>query len=180
VADIFIRPTKTETQRTELKGTPVVSIASHDRFRPAPVTIDDIYHSPESVGSPYLSTALRLMSTALKDIDSAIELLGEGDRIGSDDSMQHYQVLLPELFACRSIGEGFGLIVSSLQNAVRSLHGQPLDERQIRSVRSVIVALRSEPFMSFDAALAYVSRLEQANLSVDPPNFEYLADLLSE
>jgi hypothetical protein len=55
-----------------------------------------------------------------------------------------------------------------------------MEERQIRAVRSVLVAVRSEPFMTFDAALAHVSRLEQVNLSVDPPNFEYLAELLSE
>jgi hypothetical protein len=180
MAEPVIRPTNTETQSSDPNRGPVVSIASHGAFRPAPVTIEEIYHSPESIGSPYLRNALRLVSMALGNVDSALELLGDGDKIGGDDAMHHYQVLLPELFACRSIGDGFGLLVSSLQNAVARLRGQPMEERQIRAVRSVLVAVRSEPFMTFDAALAHVSRLEQVNLSVDPPNFEYLAELLSE
>ena len=55
-----------------------------------------------------------------------------------------------------------------------------MEERQVRAVRSILVTLRSEPFMTFDAAVANVSELEQVNLNVDPPNFEYLAELLSE
>jgi hypothetical protein len=179
VPEPIIRSINTETQRSDFR-TPVISIASHETFNPLPVAIEDIYHSPESIGSPYLGSAWRLMSIALANVDSALELLGDGDRIGGDDAMQHYEVLLPELFACRSIGDGFGLIVSSLQNAVTRLRGRAMEEQQIRAVRSVLIALRSEPFMTFDAALTHVSRLEQVNLNVNPPNFEFLAELLSE
>ena len=118
MAEPIIRPTNSETHRSDLSRAPVVSIASHETFNPTLVTIDEIYHSPESIGSPYLRSALRLISKALGDVDSALELLGDGDKVGSDDAMQHFQVILPELFACRSIGEGFGLLVSALLNAV--------------------------------------------------------------
>ncbi|MBZ5625246.1 MAG: hypothetical protein LAQ69_42080 [Acidobacteriia bacterium] len=165
-----------DTQSSDPNRAPVVSIASHETFKPALVSIADIYYSPESIGSPYLRNALRLLSMAVKNVESALELLSDGDMIGGDDAMQHYQVLLPELFACRSIGEGFGLLVSSLLNAVTSLRGQSMVERQVRAVRSVLIELSSEPFMSFDAALVHVLRLEQADLNVDPPNFEFLAE----
>lgn len=158
----------------------MVSIDTHEAFRPDPVGIEEIYHSPELIATPYLRNALRLILIAMGHVDNALELLTEGDKVGADDAMQHYQVLLPELFACRSIGEGFGLIVSSLQNATTRLHGQAMEGRQVRAVRSALIALRSEPFMTFDAGIEQVSRLEDVDLNVEPPKFEYLADLLSE
>jgi hypothetical protein len=160
--------------------TPVVPIDSHQSFKPDPVTSEELYHSPELIESPYLRNALRTISGSLGDVDNALELLSEGDRVGADDAMQHYQVRLPGLFACRSIGEGFGLLVSSLQNAVIQRRGEPMNETQIRAVRSVLIALRSEPFMTFDASMEHVSRLERESLNVDPPQFEYLVELLSE
>ena len=160
--------------------TPVVSIDTHESFRRDPVTTEDLYHSPERIESPYLPNGIRTISAALGNIDEALELLSDGDKVGADDAMQHYQVLLPQLFACRSIGEGFALVTSSLQNAVSHLRGEPMNEAQIRSVRATLVALRSEPFMTFDASLEYVSRLERVGFNVDPPKFDYLVDLLSE
>ena len=173
-------PTVHEPRRADSNGTPVVSIDSHERFRLGPVPIEEIYHSPDLIGSPYLRNALRLISTATGRVDSALEFLAEDDKVGADDAMQHYQALLPELFACRSIGEGFGLLVSSLQNAGTRLRGQAMEERQVRAVRSALTALRSEPFMTFDAAMAHLSKLERVDLSVDPPKFEALVELLSE
>jgi hypothetical protein len=173
------RPDVPEPRRSG-NDTPVVAIDSHETFKPEPVTIEDIYHSPDLVGSPYLRNALLLISEALGVVDSAIELLADGDRVGADDAMQHYQVLLPQLFACRAIGEGFGLVASSLHNAVTRLRGEPMNEAQVRAVRSVLVALRSGPFLTFDAGMEQVSKLERASLNVDPPKFEYLAELLSE
>lgn len=143
-----------------------------------PILTEESYHSPELNGSPYLKNALRLLSMAMGRIDRALEFLADEDKTGV--AMQRYQLLLPELFACRSLGEGFGLIVSSLQNAATRLPGHAMDEQQIRTVRSALAALRSDPFMTFDAAMAHVSSLEHADLNVNPPKFEYLADLLSE
>jgi hypothetical protein len=180
VAEPIIKPVSTETKKSDLNGAPVVSIDSHSSFRPIRVSIEDIYHSPDLIGSPYLRNALPLISTALGHIDGALELLHAGDKVGADDEIQHFQVLLPELFGCRSIGEGFGLIVSSFQNAVIRLHGMAMEESQVRAVRSALVGIKSEPFMTFDAAMDHVSRLEHGGLNVDPPKFEYLAELLSE
>ena len=132
------------------------------------------------MSSVYRRNALRLLSIAIRNVDTALELLADGDKAGADGAMQHYQVLLPELFACRSIGEGFGLLVSSLQNAATRLGGHAMEERQVRAVRSALAALRSDTIMTFDAAMEHVSSLEDANLNVNPPKFEYLADLLSE
>jgi hypothetical protein len=180
VLEPIMGPTVPEPRRSDSNGTPVVSIDSHEGFRRGTVPIEEIYHSPELIGSPYLRNALRSILIGMESVNNALELLAAGDRVGADDAMQHYQVLLPELFACRSIGEGFGLLVSSLQNASSRLHGQPMEERQVRAVRLALIALRSEPFMTFDAAIAHVSRLEQVDLNVHPPKFENLADLLSE
>jgi hypothetical protein len=173
------RPKVPEPGRSDY-DTPVVSIDSHASFNREPVTVEDLYHSPELIESPYLRNALRLISEALRDVDNALESLSDGDRVGADDAMQHYQVQLPQLFACRSIGEGFGLLTSSLQNAVTQLRGEPMNDAQIRAVRSALGALRSEPFMTFDASMEHVSRLERVKLNVDPPKFEYLVELLSE
>jgi len=132
MAESVIRSTISETQRSGMDRDPVVSIASHESFKRAPVTNEELYHSLDSLPSSQLGSALRVVAVALQHVDSAMELLGDRDRIGSDDAMHHYQVLLPELFACRSIGEGFGLVVSSLQNIVSRLRGKPMDDRQIR------------------------------------------------
>ncbi len=175
-----IKPVDTETQKTERGAARVISIDVSQGFKREPVSIDDVYYSPELIGSPQLRNALSLLASALNQVDAALELLAEQAQIGADDAMQHFQVLLPELFACRKVGEGLGLVVSSLQNAISRLRGRAMDEPQIRVVRSCLVALRSEPFMTFDAAMDLVKRLERAGLNVDPPNFEILADLLSE
>src|ERR1035438_9630426 len=187
MAEASIRPTSVETQRTDPTLASVIPISQGMNFRPAteekrqPLDIDQLYSVGELAGSNYRRRGLSLISNALAHVDNALELNAERDRVGSDDAMQHFHVLLPELFACRSsLGEGFGLIISSLQNATLQLRGQALEEPQIRAVRSALAGLRSEPFMSFDAALAQISRLENTGLNVDPPNFECLADLLSE
>jgi hypothetical protein len=88
VAEPVSRPTNTETQSSDPHLAPIVSIASHETFRAAPVTIEEIYHSPESIGSPYLRNALRLISMALGNVDSALELLGDGDKGNARGSVE--------------------------------------------------------------------------------------------
>lgn len=180
MSEPIIKPRESRTSGSEARRAPVVSIETSSGFKRAPVPTEEIYHSPDLLGSPYLRNALSLISRALTRVDEALAALKDEDRIAADDSMQHCCALFPELFVCRRIGEGFALIASSLQNAAMRRQGRAMDEPHIRAVRSALVSLRSEPFMTFDAALDQVSRLERVGLNIAPPKFEELSKLLSE
>jgi hypothetical protein len=126
------------------------------------VPIDTLY--PESQGD---------------DIGKALELLADGvdifekarnasDIIGSDRQVLRFQVLLPKLFSCRSIGEGFAVVVNSLHFAFVNLHGKPLSEGQIMTIWRVLKATRLRPFIAFDQAMELVIDLEKSGLEIDP------------
>jgi len=130
-------------------------------------SIDDIYRAM-SVGSSELRTAVTLLKTALQWTDSALASLESAELIHADDAMQHVRALLPELFCCRRLGDGFGTVVNAAQSALENKHGEPLTENQIRSIRGALKSILDEPLIGFDAANKQVDRLESAGLSVDP------------
>ena len=125
-----------------------------------------------------LSTALELLAEAIAKINEAIEHQRSSARIQADDAMQQVQVLLPELFFCRSLGDGFGTIVNSLFHGLHNLDGKPLTEPQILATRTALMAIRNEPFIGFDDAIKHVASLKLLSLKIMPRGTETIDEAI--
>jgi hypothetical protein len=96
--------------------------------------------------------------------------------IDADRSLQRAQKALPSLFALRSIGDGFGLIVNALYVAFANLHGKPMNNAQIEVAWRVVRELRTRPALSLEQGLQAVEELEESGLAVDPPELATLIE----
>jgi hypothetical protein len=141
------------------------------------LSIDDVYPITEAL-NPELSAALRLLREGLLRVGEALTAGRKGDRIAADDAMQRLQALLPELFCCRTLGDGFGTVINAISSSFENLSGQTPSKLQIEAIFRTLQNVREEPFMGVDAATELVMALEAADLSVEPPEFEYLVDWL--
>jgi hypothetical protein len=170
--------------------TPQIQVIGASDFAPEvrPTTKDkttrriptvELYSEFENV-SPELNSAARLLSLSLEHLDRALRAQRDNDPIEADDATQRMQALLPELFCFRSLGDGFGIVVNGLLCGFQNLEGIPLQRDQLEKVRQTLLKLRSEPFLRESDAVTTVTVLEQAGFVVEPPEFEYLADLLDE
>lgn len=127
-----------------------------------------------------LSTALLLLDEGANYLNDSIRMFDDGDMLGSDDALQGFQALLPELFCCRDLGDGFGAIVNSVFHSLKNLDGVPLNKKQLQTVRQIVRRIATEPFISLDEALEEIGLLQDAGLEVEPPYFKFAAELLSE
>jgi hypothetical protein len=141
------------------------------------ISIDDIYRAPEA--GTDLGTALRLLRDALSSCAEALALVTE-DPIRSDSAMLKVRLLLPELFCCRAIGDGFAEIINAIQSAYENLAGGIFSSSQIEAIRVALDTARNEPRMSFEKAMGYVSAMEEVDLRTEPSNVDALADWLDE
>ncbi|MFN0169513.1 MAG: hypothetical protein ACKV22_24085 [Bryobacteraceae bacterium] len=152
-----------------------MSIEDSPRFSPDPIDTDDLYRGgPPSV----LGNALRLLATGKEEVREALAAVRRGQVIESDDAIQRFQSLLPELFCCRQLGDGFGAVINALKFVFNNRRGQPLEEKHIQLLSQTVENLRFEPFIAFDKAAQIIARLEDAGLEVDPPELTILTDLL--
>src|SRR6266545_3305183 len=85
----------------------------HERKPGRQISTTELYSEFENV-SPELNSAVRLLSVSLEHLDRALRAERESDLIEADDATQRMQALLPELFCFRSLGDGFGIVVSGL------------------------------------------------------------------
>jgi hypothetical protein len=141
-------------------------------------TIDDLYPIEEE-RAPSLRAALPLLAEAYELIFSARENYRYNDFIGSDDHISRLISMLPELFCCRDIGEGFAAIVSGTFYSLANLKGSPLNGEQLKSVLSAISVLQDEPFLSFDKSLDILDRMEEAGFDIEPSAFAVMSDILA-
>jgi hypothetical protein len=137
----------------------------------------DLYPDWETL-SPVFSTALRLMGEAREYIDRSLDFYDNHELISADDEIQKLQVLLPELFCCRSMGDGFGQVINATLNALDNTNGVPLNKDQVVALKRVFYNLHREPFISFDKAIDQTEILEDADLLIQPSSFNKLADFL--
>jgi len=144
-----------------------------------PITMEELYPSIENV-SPELNSAVHLLSLCLEYADQALEAHRENDLIDADDAVQRIQGILPELFCCRSLGDGFGIVINGLMCAFQNLAGVPLQREQIEKIRLTLMRLRTEPFLRAEDAVSMINALDDVELVVEPAEFKYLADLLDE
>ena len=126
--------------------------------------------------SPEHITALRLLRLAAGRIQKAIRALNEGDEMAADSEVQRVQVLLPELFCCRALGDGFGSVVNALMSAFESLRGNMPSISQLKALFRVFEFLREQPFLSADDGDQQLEQLEAVELNPYPAEFvEFLS-----
>jgi hypothetical protein len=118
--------------------------------------------------SPQHITALRLLALAAGRTQRALSAMNDGDEIAADSEVQKVQMLLPELFCCRTLGDGFGAVVSAVMSAFESLQGNPLNAAQLNTMNRVFSLLRNKPFLSADEADQQLEKLEAVHLSPYP------------
>jgi hypothetical protein len=139
------------------------------------IEIDKLY--PNTGGSTAeVVRALGLLADANVRLERA-RLCAESSPLSADRELQHFQSLLPALFSCRRIGDGFALVVNSLQNVFINLQGKLLSKVQISTIWRILREVRSKPYLSFDQSLELVAELEDVNLEVDP---QILASLIED
>jgi hypothetical protein len=158
-----------------------VVIGVHDLEEPRPeaIQIEDLYPAPE-YRTVELSTAMKLLADCLTHIEAASKLLASGELVASDDQVQQMQGLLPELFCCRKIGEGYGQVINAIMSAFENLKGIALNEKQLATLKMAIQRVREEPYMKQDSSGEIIEDLENSGLGVTPPEFDALTDLLDE
>jgi hypothetical protein len=172
------KPMGTSVAASDLITKPrVVAIDGSPRFEAEPIQIDSLY--PEaSVVRPILGHALRGLAAEKDAVQESLEALKRGELISSDESMQRLQALLPELFYCRDLGDGFGAIINALKFSFENAHGAPFSEGQIRLIGQVVERIRQEPFLQFEDAAELVGKLDDVGLTVDPPGLAALGELV--
>lgn len=129
---------------------------------------------------PALGTALHLLEEGLTHINVATNMLIEGDLVSSDDAIQRFQALLPELFCCRTLGDGFGAIVNAIFQSLKNLEGIPANIEQLGVIRNITNRILTEPFISFEEAVDEIILFETVGLISESSHFKYAADLLVE
>jgi hypothetical protein len=138
----------------------------------------DLY--PLHSENPILSTALQLLDEGVKYLEESIKMIDQNDLLASDDALQRFQAMLPELFCCRDLGDGFGAIVNSIFHSLVNLRAAPLNRNQLNAIRKVVGRIYSEPYISFEEATDEILLLEDIGFQVEPSYFKYAADMLNE
>jgi hypothetical protein len=162
------------------EGKPTVHITtSEESLSPRQIETKSLYPlSPDL--RPELAVAFNLVNEGLKHITEAINAESKADRISSDDAIHRLQALLPELFSCRSIGDGFGSIISAIYQSIANMQGAPLSPRQLQAIKKVLSRINTEPFLELGEAVDEIMSLEDAGFEVEPSYYKYAADMLDE
>lgn len=129
---------------------------------------------------PELSTAFRLMEEGLSLVTFAIKEERRGDMISSDDAINRLQALLPEMFCCRSISDGFGAIINAVYHSIQNMQGIPLNADQLQAIKKILSRINTELFLNYEDAVDEIISLENVGLEVEPSYFKYAAEMLDE
>jgi hypothetical protein len=120
-----------------------------------------------------------LLSEAVDLITLAHEKLTSEDVIAADTEVLKASTILNRLYQKRSIGEGFGLVISSLRNAVSLSRVEPLTPYQTQVLLKVLRDIRDRPEINFADAARHVRVLRSQGLQVQPVGFDRLAEWLN-
>ena len=133
---------------------------------------------PKGDSPTLLSSALRLIDDSMNLINDAKGQLEGGSEILADDLVVHFQRLLPELFCCRDLGDGFGIVVVSMFHGMNNENGMPLDRVKIQVLYATLYLLRREPYMNVDRAVELVGLMEDKGFRIEPSELAVLAEAL--
>ena len=118
-----------------------------------------------------LAVALRLLNRGYDTLSDAYESSVQGELVLADLRMMEMQATAESLFRFRSISATFSMIITALGSAIRSQRGSLFTTEQIFELRGCFSALRSEPFLKDERALALIEKLEAVGL--DPISSDY-------
>jgi hypothetical protein len=130
-----------------------------DPSEPVRLSQSDLYPARQAFSREHI-TALRLLALAIGRCKRAIDAYADGDLMTADIQIQKIQMSLPELFCCRTLGDGFGTIVNALICALQNTDGNTLEQNQIRLLDNVFKELRDKPFLGVTEADDKVELLE--------------------
>jgi Ser/Thr protein kinase RdoA (MazF antagonist) len=119
-----------------------------------------------------------LLGQAVDDLTVALETLKTGDPIAADIHALNASEALSRVYRYRSSGEGFGLLASSLRNAISLSRADPLTREQLETLVAILKDLRDNPKIGFSQASAQVSSMRKMGLQVQPASFHHLAEWL--
>jgi hypothetical protein len=112
-----------------------------------------------------IGTVVELLTKSSSLLNEAIINFDES-LVNSDECVQQFLFLLPDLFYFRKIGEGFGIIISSLLIALTNRGGIPLEKKQLILVNKIIGKLKNEPFFGTLEAVQYCDEMEDNGLNL--------------
>ena len=142
-------------------------------------SLSELY-TERSALSRDLANAMHLFEQVLERLESAQQSMDRDEPFRADDEIQYLFSLLPELFCCRSIGDGFGSIVGGIFHGLSNLEGIPPSKEQIDAIQTTFMLLSRRPFMSMDQALDTLMELEDAGLHLEPRELQTLVALVDE
>lgn len=127
----------------------------------------------------HIPRVLALLDEGSKLLLSSSNYLRLGDEVSSDNDIQHFFALLPELFCCRSIGDGFASIINSIYNAIIN-HSEIglLSENQISKILLLLKRLQAEPFLDLDDAIDLILLLDEVGLNIKPQHLNKVSEIL--
>jgi hypothetical protein len=133
---------------------------------PVRLTQSDLYPARHAF-SPAHIAALRLLKLAIGRCQRAIDAHAD-DPMAADIEIQKIQMLLPELFCCRVLGDGFGTVINALICVFQNTDGNTIDPNQIRTLERVFQGLRDKPFLGATEADDTVELLESNGFNPYP------------
>ena len=184
-AVIQLRPTVTldsydTSAKTEI-GIPEPAIRTTTSETDNPqgyIRTEDLYPVREKY-NPALTTAYLLLDEGIDHVNESIKMLLDDNLLSSDDAIQRLQALLPELFCCRGLGDGFGTVIISIFHALKNMNGVPLNIDQLRAMLNILKRVHTELFIEYDEAIDEIMILETTGFELSPSHFKFAADLLN-
>jgi hypothetical protein len=132
------------------------------------IEIDKLYPATRDSKSQ-LVTAIGLLADAIELLSKARIAAQKSHSVEADRFTQRFEAILPDLFRCRRVGDGYGVIINSLHFAAINKNGEPFSLDELTTVWRILKELRNSPFVEFEQALDYVEEFENCGLRVDPP-----------
>lgn len=145
---------------------------SHSQRR---LSLEEVYPEPNQL-EPALLAARSLLGEYVTLLERADSELADSNPVLADEIASRAHLLLPELFCCRDLGDGFAASILALFHSVRNLQGAPLGDDKMRSLRHVASTLLEEPYLSFERSIGLASKLESVGFCPDPERLGYIHD----
>lgn len=143
------------------------------------ISTEELYPLSSEI-RPELARAFELINEGVAYLSNAITMLDEGDLLSSDDYINRLQALLPEIFCCRSIGDGFGEIINAVFHSIANKQGAPLNNTELQAIKNILKRISTEPFISTEDAVDEIIKIEEVGFEVEPSHFKFLADMLDD
>jgi hypothetical protein len=141
------------------------------------ISMKALYPDVEGLAPPYAATAIRILGKALSHLQDAIDAAKIDDWFASDNKVMIFENLLPELFCCRKLGDGFGAVINAVHFALKNRDDESLTIDQISAISGLMERVHQRPFLSFGEAVDQINALRKKGLNPRPTALDKLADI---